>query len=98
MTITPYLFEAFLKCKTKYWLRSSKEPATGNAYAEWFQAKSNSYRIEGAKRLLETKLATECTVSPEITKLKTTSWRFATSVLVRTQMKRLSRWIKLISQ
>src|ERR1700736_5878020 len=84
ITITPHLFEAFLKCKTKCWLRSSNEPATGNAFAEWFQVKSNSYRIESAKRMLETILETERAVSPDMMKLKTASWRLAATVLVRT--------------
>ena len=84
IAITPHLFEAFLKCKTKCWLRSSNAPATGNTYAEWFQAKSNSYRIENANRMLETMPETERAVSPDMTKLKTASWRLATSILVRT--------------
>jgi hypothetical protein len=84
MTITPHLFEAFLKCETKCWLRSSNEPATGNAYAEWFEAKRNSYRIESANRMLETTLETERAVSPDMTKLKTASWRLAATDLVRT--------------
>jgi hypothetical protein len=82
--ITPHLFEAFLKCSTKCWLRSSNEPETNNAYAEWFKAKSDSYRIENAKRMLETTLETERVVSPDTTKLRTAGWRLAATVHVRT--------------
>jgi hypothetical protein len=34
MKITPPLFEAFLKCPTKCWLRANSEPPSGNTYAE----------------------------------------------------------------
>jgi predicted RecB family nuclease len=84
MTITPYLFEAFLKCQTKCWLRSINEPATGNAYAEWFQAQNESYRSDSAKRLLETTPETERAVAPDMTNLKTARWRLAVDVRVRT--------------
>ena len=51
MKITPSLFEAFLKCPTKCWLRSNRDPAAGNAYTEWVQTQTESYRSESAKRL-----------------------------------------------
>jgi CRISPR/Cas system-associated exonuclease Cas4 (RecB family) len=52
MTITPHIFEAYLKCPMKCWLLSSGEPPSRNIYSEWFQAKTASYRLEEAKRLL----------------------------------------------
>ncbi len=52
MRITPDLFEAFLKCRTKCWLRASGEQASGNTYAEWVQTQGESYRVAQAKRLL----------------------------------------------
>ena len=92
ITITSHLFEAFLKCETKCWLRSSNEPETGNAYAEWFRTKSNSYRIENAKRMLETTPETQRAVSPEMTRLKTASWQFAATILARTNDKAQYQW------
>jgi hypothetical protein len=40
MTITPSLFDAFLKCLTKCWLRATGEPPSGNAYAEWVKTQN----------------------------------------------------------
>ena len=51
MNIHGYLFEAFLKCPTKCYLRSLGEAGTGNGYAEWLRTCAESYRIEAAQRL-----------------------------------------------
>jgi CRISPR/Cas system-associated exonuclease Cas4 (RecB family) len=64
MKITPDLFDAFLKCPTKCWLRVVGEPTSGNAYAEWVQAQNESYRAEAAKRLTADLPADEC-ASPD---------------------------------
>src|SRR2546422_685865 len=53
MTITDQLFEAFLQCPTKCFLRAQGEPPTGNVYSDWVQGQSESYRSAGATRLLE---------------------------------------------
>ncbi len=52
MTITPHIFEAYLKCRMKCWLLSSGKPPSRNIYYKWFQAKTEFYRIEEANRLL----------------------------------------------
>jgi hypothetical protein len=44
MKITPDVFEAYLKCPTKCWLRSSGEPSAGNTYSEWVKTQNDSYR------------------------------------------------------
>jgi hypothetical protein len=44
MKITPALFEAYLKCPTKCWLRSTGEPSSGGSYPEWVKAQNDSYR------------------------------------------------------
>jgi hypothetical protein len=48
MKITPNVFEAYLKCPTKCWLRSTGEPSAGATYPEWVSAQNCSYR-ESAK-------------------------------------------------
>ena len=53
MTVHFHLFEAYLKCPTKCFLRSLGETGTGNAYADWVQAQNTSYRSEGIRRLKE---------------------------------------------
>ena len=40
MIVNSHLFEAFLECSTKCWLRSRAEPTAGNIYAEWARAQS----------------------------------------------------------
>src|ERR1035437_3360549 len=43
MIVSSQLFEAFLECSTKCWLRSRAEPTAGNIYAEWARAQSEAY-------------------------------------------------------
>ena len=52
MVIGSPLFEAFLECPTKCWLRSRAEPNAGNVYAEWARAQNETYYEAGLKRLL----------------------------------------------
>jgi hypothetical protein len=49
--ISSHLFEAYLECHTKCWLRAQNEPATGNVYAEWGRAQNETYRKEWLERL-----------------------------------------------
>jgi predicted RecB family nuclease len=96
MTITPFLFEAFLKCPTKCWLRFTGEPPSGNAYAEWVQIKNESYRADAAKRLIANAPADECAPSSRSSRrkeahysaesLKTARWCVATDVPVQSLM------------
>jgi hypothetical protein len=44
MKITPGLFEAYLKCPTKCWLRATGERSAGNIYSEWVKEQNDSYR------------------------------------------------------
>jgi len=44
MKITPNLFETYLKCPTKCFLRSRGEAGEGNEYADWVRVQSNRYR------------------------------------------------------
>jgi hypothetical protein len=43
MIISSQIFEAYLKCPTKCWLRSRAEPITGNVYSEWARARNEAY-------------------------------------------------------
>jgi predicted RecB family nuclease len=53
MTITDQLFEAYLQCPTKCFLRARGEPPTGNVYSDWVRGQSELYRSVAARRLLE---------------------------------------------
>jgi|SRR6266567_5684501 len=68
------LFDAFLKCPTKCYLRSTGQAGTGNAYAEWVRAQNDAYQSETAKGLIERVADTEGAVaSPAAEDLKTSS-------------------------
>jgi len=86
MNITPLLFEAFLKCPTKCWLRFAAEPPAGNAYAEWVQTETEKYRIYAAKKLTTNFSESECAIPPVSTNLKTAQWQFALDIPVRTEL------------
>ena len=52
MKINPDVFEAYLKCPTKCWLRSTGEISAGNTYSEWVKAQNDSYRVNETQRLI----------------------------------------------
>ena len=85
MKTTPYLFEAYLKCPTKCWLRSVGEASAGNDYAEWVKTETESYRSDGIKRLMDGLPAHECVVSPPATEnVKAAQWRLAVDLAAQT--------------
>lgn len=83
MRITPHLFDAFLKCETKCWLRASGEDAAGSSFSEWFQNQVEFYRVAQVERLLSDTLSNELLVSPAVKELKGGIWRFATGVVAQ---------------
>src|SRR5690242_10743752 len=86
MKITPSLFEAFLKCPTKCWLRSQGESSTGNEYTDWFRSENELYHTEGIKRLAAGISPDESVPSPpETENLKTAKWRLAVELVAHTQ-------------
>jgi predicted RecB family nuclease len=84
MKITSDLFEAYLKCPTKSWLRSQEEAGTSSAYTDWAQDQSEAYRCEGSKRLLDHLAADECVVGPSpLGNIRAASWRLAANVIAQ---------------
>src|SRR6266849_6939633 len=78
MNITPALFEAYVKCPTKCFLRSRGEVGTGNDYADWVRNQNESYREAGTKRLMEGIPPDECVLpSTDPANLKAAKWRLA---------------------
>ncbi len=51
MNITSNLFEAYLKCPTKCFLRSRGEAGAGNEYANWVRVQTELYRNDRITRL-----------------------------------------------
>jgi predicted RecB family nuclease len=85
MKITTSLFEAYIKCPTKCWLRFTGEPATGNDYAEWEQRRNESYRNAAIERLRSEVPKDECAVAPAQDGLKTTNWRLGVGIVTTSQ-------------
>jgi len=86
MTITSHIFEAYLKCPTKCWLRSRGEAGDGNAYADWVRTQEESYHSDGIKRLLEAVPHSERVIAPPATdNPKTAKWHLAVGLLVQAQ-------------
>src|SRR6516162_7840069 len=51
MKITSNVFEAYLKCPMKCWLRATDEPFSGSAYANWVKTQHDFYRATVAEQL-----------------------------------------------
>jgi predicted RecB family nuclease len=85
MTIALQLLEAYLKCPTKCWLISNREPVTDSCYAQWLQAQNEAYLASGIHRLLAETNHQECMISPSADNLKASEWRLAANVLTREQ-------------
>jgi hypothetical protein len=85
MKITSPLFEAFLKCPTKCYLRSLGETGSGNEYADWVRAQAESYEREAGQRLQEAVPEIERAGAPPDTEnLKTAKWCLAVNLTAQT--------------
>ena len=51
MRISSEVFDAYLKCPTKSWLRAADHPLAGSPYSEWLQAQNDSYRTTEREQL-----------------------------------------------
>ena len=91
MKTTTDLFEAFLKCPTKLWLRAGGEPSSGNTYAEWVKTQGESYRALESERTLAETSPNVSARSPSLEDLKTARWRFGVDVDVVAQASALPR-------
>ena len=86
MKITPDVFEAYLKCPTKCWLRATNEPSAGGTYPEWVKAQNHSYRVSETRRLVAESPDDEVVISPDIKNFKAAKWRLASNLAVQAQM------------
>ena len=84
--ISSQLFESYLECSTKCWLRSRDEPATGNVYAEWIRTQKETYLRDRLKCFLQSPSESDCVTAPPIPKnAKDVIWRLAIDVRWRTR-------------
>jgi hypothetical protein len=86
MKITPNLFEAYVKCPTKCWLRATNEPSAGAPYPEWVKAQNDSYRVNGTRRLVAEFPNDEVAPSPDMKNFKVAKWRLTSNLAVKAQM------------
>src|SRR5260370_24902973 len=85
MKITPDVFEAYLKCPTKCWLRSTGEPSAGNTYSEWVKTQNDSYRVSETRRLLAGSPKDEVVPSTDKENFKAAKWRLGFYLAVSAQ-------------
>jgi hypothetical protein len=86
MIISSQLFEAYLECSTKCWLRSRAERATENSYVEWARPQNETYLEYGVKRLFATVPESDRTTAPPTPKNpKDVTWCLAIDVRWRTR-------------
>lgn len=78
MKISPDLFEAFLRCPTKCWLRATGASGSGNAYAELVKSQTVSYRATETARLLSRTPQDE---SARLENFTTGKWHLATGIV-----------------
>ena len=84
--ITSQLFEAYLQCRTKCFLRSLGETAPENSYSSWVYAQQASYLTEETKRLTQGAAQNECvTRAIEREDAESAKWRFAVKATARAQ-------------
>jgi predicted RecB family nuclease len=86
MKITSDLFQAYLKCSTKCWLRATNEPASENDYPKWVQAQNQSYRAAEVARLGAACPTNEIAHSPDLNDVNTALWRLATNLMTDAQL------------
>jgi|WetSurMetagenome_2_1015567.scaffolds.fasta_scaffold21684_2 predicted RecB family nuclease len=85
MVISSQIFEAYLQCQTKCWLKSHMEDGDGNLYAEWIKNRTDLYRAVATKHIMDELQPSECVLSPPSINPKTASWLLATEYLVNNQ-------------
>jgi predicted RecB family nuclease len=86
MKITLDVFEAYIKCRTKCWLRATDEPSVGGSYAEWVKAQNRAYRVSETRRLVAEFPNNEVALSADMKGLKAAKWRLASTLVVQAQM------------
>lgn len=86
MNITSSVFEAYLKCPTKCWLRATAETSVGSTYSNWIIAHSRSYRATETERLFSASPEVEVMHSPSVASMKVAKWRLAASLSVQVKI------------
>jgi hypothetical protein len=86
MRISPELFDAYLKCPTKSWLRAADHPPAGSAYSEWVKAQNDSYRTTKREQLAAESANDEVALSSDRQNTKSDGWSLASDLAVEVKM------------
>ena len=85
MNINSRLFEAYLHCPTKCWLRSRAEPGRDNEYADWILTRERAYYETALRHLLPVFPQSHRKTAPTIDRAsKGEAWRYALDDPLRT--------------
>jgi predicted RecB family nuclease len=86
MNVLSHLFESFLTCPTKCFLRAHAEAGLGNEYADWVKSQSSTYRCQALKQLQDGLPHGGCVFDPPSAKqLKSNNWLLAVNVPANTE-------------
>ena len=96
MKLTSDLFEAYLKCPTKCYLRSTGQTGSGNVYAEWVREQNDAYRKEGVQRLVVAAGNGVAATTPDGANLKTGTWRLAVDLPLETET--MALWLHAVER
>src|ERR1035437_52031 len=96
MKITSDLLDAFLKCPTKCYLRSTGQAGAGNAYAEWVREQNDTYRKEAVQRLVTLAEGEVAVSTPDAANLKTVTWRLALDLSLETET--MASWLHAVER
>src|SRR5260221_1597752 len=84
MKITADLFNAYLDCPTKSWLRGRGETSSGNLYSHWEASQEQVYRREGFNRLLRDIPSADHVIAPtKLLNCRPPKWRMVLDVSVQ---------------
>ena len=77
MAISSDIFESYLQCATKGWLRANNEVGGDNLYPSWQKQRFEAYRSEGISRWTGKLQQSEIVVNPVSVNKKTALWKCA---------------------
>jgi len=84
MRLTSSLFESYLKCRMKCFLRSRQAAGKGNVYADWLLSQKELYRYNGEKELQKTFEQSKIIVRSTATEgLKKANWLLAMDLIAQ---------------
>ena len=86
MIISSELFDAYLKCPTKCYLKARGEIGAGNTYAQWVKNQDETFRSDGIRCLTKESDPDWFFNGPAESKIfKTTKWRLAINLKAEAQ-------------